>query len=259
MNKQSKSKERLCLDKVIRLKNYNELIGTIVETERPDFIIGDTGIEHFMIDVITNKKESIHRKQSQEMLGKVKYYQNNEEKLDKDIRNGTLSKYIDETINNRIWGISKFEYSKFISNFKRVYNKHYHNINEYRKHCNKLGFLIEIPYMKDIGQPGYIITNKGKQRFQRLRTIPITRDMIKCFKYIGNVDFIIICMEELAFEENIPNYKHNCIFKIDMKNVEKSIREQSIIICDKFDYPNKFKNKDVFHLIIRDKEGNKIC
>lgn len=100
---------------------------------------------------------------------------------------------------------------------------------------------------------------KTQNIFFRLDGQYCSLSMIKCFKYIGNVDFIIICMEELAFEENIPNYKHNCIFKIDMKNVEKSIREQNIIICDKFDYPNKFKNKDVFHLIIRDEEGNKIC
>ena len=71
------------------------------------------------------------------------------------------------------------------------------------------------------------------KRKQRLKTIPITKDMIKCFQYANNIDFIVLCIIPINFKED---YSECQVVKVDMKNIEKSIRQQGMIICDKFDY-----------------------
>lgn len=244
MNNISKNVERRCLDIVRHIKHYDFLQGEIIEDERPDFIIGSVGIEHFLIDVITNDC-SINRKQSTSIKKKINYYKMYPNKLDEDIASDKATKYIQDIINEQIGGISSFDYKTFADNFQRVFDKHYKNIPTYKTKCNTLGFLIEIPYIKPIGPYGYIITNKGKKRTQVVKTIPITRDMIKCFKYIDNVDFIILCMIPINYKND---YSECQIIKIDMDDVEQDIRKQGMIICDEFDFPLKFSNKDVVHL-----------
>lgn len=244
MNEISKNVERRCLDIVQKIKHYDILQDTIIETERPDFLIGTVGLEHFLIDVITNDG-SISRKQYNSINNKIEYYSNNPNVLDEDIRTEKASNYVQDIINEQIVGVSSFDYQVFIENFERVYKKHYNNISVYRGKCEMLGFLIEMSYIQPIGSHGYIIEDNGKKRNQVLKTIPITKDMIKCFKYVQNVDFIIIC----AVPVNCKSDYSECqAIMIDMNNIEKSIRQQGMIICDKFDFPLKFKNKDVVKL-----------
>ena len=244
MNETSKNVECRCLNIVRSIKNYDFLQGNIIEEERPDFLIGSIGLEHFLIDVITNDC-SINRKQSTSIQKKIDYYKTYPNKLDEDIASDKASKYVQEIINEQIGGISNFSYKVFANNFQRVFDKHYKNIPIYRQKCNTLGFLIEIPYIKPIGSHGYIITDKGKKRNQVVKTIPITRDMIRCFKYINNVDFIILCIIPINFKNN---YSECQIIKIDTNNVEQDIRKHGMIICDEFDFSLKFTNKDVVHL-----------
>lgn len=252
MNDVSKNVERKCLDIVQHIKHYNILQGNVIEDERPDFIIETVGIEHFLVDVITNNG-SINRKQSNSIQDKIVDYKNHPNKFDKDIASNESSNYVQDIINEQIYGISNFNYQVFAENFKRIFDNHYKNIPVYRKKCDKLGFLIEIPYIKPIGAHGYIITDNNKKRNQVLKTIPITKDMIKCFKYIGNVDFIIICAIPINFK---GDYSQCQVIMIDMNNVEQSIRKQGMIICDEFDFSQKFTNKDVVHLITEHTEKN---
>lgn len=244
MNNMSKNVERRCLNIVQHIKHYNFLQGKVIEDERPDFIIDSVGLEHFLVDVITNDC-SINRKQSTSIQKKINHYKTYPDKLDEDIASNKASKYVQDIVNEQIGGISNFDYKVFADNFQRVFDKHYKNIPTYRKKCNKLGFLIEIPYIKPIDSHGYIITDKGKKRNQVVKTIPITRDMIKCFKYINNVDFIILCIIPFNFKNN---YSECQIIKIDMNNVEQNILEQGMIICDEFDFSLKYTNKDVLSL-----------
>lgn len=247
MNDVSKNVERRCLDIVQHIKHYDFLQGKVIEDERPDFIIDSVGLEHFLIDVITNDC-SINRKQSTSIQKKIDYYKTYPNKLNEDIASNKAPKYIQDIINEQIGGISNFDYKIFADNFQRVFYKHYKNIPIYRSKCNTLGFLIEIPYIKPIGSYGYIITDKGKKRNQVVKTMPITRDMIKCFKYINNVDFIILCIIPINFKND---YSECQIIKIDMDDVEKDIRKHGMIICDEFDFSLKFANKDVVCLKTR--------
>lgn len=244
MNDISKNVERRCLDIVRHIKHYDFLQGEVIEDERPDFIIDSVGLEHFLIDVITNDC-SINRKQFTSIQKKIDYYKIHPNKLDEDIAFDKASKYVQDIINEQIGGISSFNYKVFADNFQRVFDKHYKNIPIYRRKCNTLGFLIEIPYIKPIGSHGYIITDKGEKRNQVVKTIPITKDMIRCFKYTDNVDFIILCIIPVNFKSD---YSECQIIKIDMDGVEQDIRKHGMIICDEFDFSIKFANKDIIHL-----------
>lgn len=247
MNEVSKNVERRCFDIVRNIKNYDFLQGNIIEDERPDFLIGSVGLEHFLVDVITNNC-SVSRKQSTSIQKKIAHYKTNPDKLDEDIASNKALEYIQGVINEQIDGISNFDYRAFINNFQRVFNKHYKNISIYRQKCDTLGFLIEIPYVRP-GRLGYIITDRGKKRNQAVKTIPITRGMMNCFQYADNVDFIIIC----AIPINFNGDRSKCqIIKIDMSDIEQSIRKQGMVICNEFDFPQKFANKNVVCLNIED-------
>lgn len=253
MNLKSKSDERCCLNIVKELKPYPELTGTILEQERPDFIIrnndiGCTGIEHFLIDVITDpiiiekknkvsqKNDSIVRKTTTEIEKQVNNYKN-KDNLEEDISNGKAATFVEDIINRTLKGVGQFSYEDFIKNFMRIYNKHYKNVSTYREKCQTLGFLIEIRYFNP-SHNGYLISNKNKTYLQRTKTIPVTRDMITCFHESKNIDFIILCMVPINYSENLKDCQ---VIRIDMDNIENSLRQQHIIICDKFDY-YKFQN-----------------
>lgn len=87
-----KNVEKFCLDIVIKSKKFPELNGKIEQSERPDFIIGDIGIEHFLIDVITNNGKSINRMNNSKIKKATTFYNENRLELDKDIKNGEAKK-----------------------------------------------------------------------------------------------------------------------------------------------------------------------
>lgn len=239
-----KDVERRCLDVVLHMGGFGILQGEVTECERPDFVVGSVGLEHFLIDVVT-KNGSIHRKQLALNQKVVAYYGEHPNELNEDIASGKASDFIQNAINEQICGLSNFNYQEFANNFKRVFDKHYKNIPTYRENCNELGFLIEIRCNEPIGAHGYVVTEHNRKRNQALKTIPITRDMVNCFKQKNNVDFIIVCFMPINFD---GNYSKCRVIKIDMDNVEQSIREQGVLICDEFNYSLKFVNEDVVHL-----------
>lgn len=112
MNDISKNVERRCLDIVRHIKHYDFLQGKVIEDERPDFIIDSVGLEHFLIDVITDDC-SINRKQSTSIQKKIDYYKIYPNKLDEDIVSDKVSKYVQDIINEQIGGISSFNYKVF--------------------------------------------------------------------------------------------------------------------------------------------------
>lgn len=250
--------EERCLGVVKRLKKYPELQGESPISERPDFIFGCVGLEHFLTDELQYKKKgdlhSITRTQSNSIADKVQYYQEHPEQLDEDVANDTAGQYVEDIINEQISGMSKFQYREFAKNFERVYKQHYDNLSEYRKKCDAIGFLIEIPYMKPVGHHGYIITNNGRKYNQCVKTIPFTRDIIKCLKWKNNADFVIFCMIPVNFHNSPDDYRNSQVIRVDMQNIESSIRQQGIIICDEFDFSVKFTNKDVIKLNVEHNE-----
>lgn len=131
-----------------------------------------------------------------------------------------------------------------------MYQKHFSKIREYKKKCGKIGFLIEIRYINP-GKNGYVIEDKKGKRHQCLRTIPITYDMIDCFNQKDNVDFIILCIFPIS---GINMNKEIQIIKVDMTDVENSIRQQGMIICNSFDFSRKFTNNEPIKLNITSKE-----
>lgn len=246
----NKQKEENCLEIVKQLKRYEEISGNYnPDNERPDFVFENgVGLEHFLIDILTqyDGEGSIERITHSKSGKQINHYKDHQDGLDEDVENGKAAQFIENIINSQINSISDFDYDVFIQHFKDVYTNHYNNISIYRTKCSKLGFLIEIPYIQPLGAHGYIITQNGKKRNQSLKTIPITKGMINCFKYDNNVDFIILCIHPV----NVGNdfYKKCQIIKVDMNNVEESIRRQGLIICDEFDYSQKFTNRDVLKL-----------
>ena len=233
INNKSKNTERECLDVVIR--HYPEIksLGEIICTERPDFVIGDTGIEHFMVDTSTKGKKSITKEQSNVCEKRIEQYKQNPGKLDEDIENGNASKFVEKEVNRTTKAFMDFSYDKYIKEFRRIFNEHEKNIDIYKEKCSRLGFLVEMIYSPIFSSDGYMITDNGKTRKQLLKTMPITRDMIQIFKQ-SKAEFIYLYIK--PYGTNTKKYE---VVKLDMSDIESSIRKNRIIICDKFNYADK--------------------
>lgn len=256
-----KEMEQRCLSVVKKLKHYPELDGEYKDSERPDFIFAMVGLEHFLTDELQYKKKndlhSVTRTHINLIANRVQHYKENPAELDADIANEFAGQYVENLINEQINAMSEFKYQEFVGNFERVYKQHYDKLFEYHKKCKQVGFLIEIPYIKPFGRHGYIITDNGKKYNKCVKTIPFTRDMIRCLKWNNNADFVIFCIMPVDFHNSSEDYKNCQVIRVDMTNVEKSIRQQGIIICDEFDFSVKFNNKDVVKLNIEHNERSK--
>mgnify|MGYP005762686493 CR=1 FL=1 len=249
-----KNEERECLDQVLQLKKIPFLYGEIIETERPDFIIGSVGLEHFMIEVCQNYEMSkgelsktpvgsIVQEQRAQHAKYIEHFKNYPDELQSFIDSGKAIKYIEKNINKTINTVSDFSYLDFIVNFNRVFSKHVKHINEYYKRCKTLGFLIEIPYNRPYGVHNYIIFDNGKGRNQNVQSIPFTRDMIQIMSR-ARVNYIILYMREAYYTPR--NKKHCQVIFLDMsQDIEKQLRQQHIVICDFFCYSLTFSNRDV--------------
>ncbi len=249
-----KDVERNCLNLLLRdtpkftfgIEIQNLLKGNIRETERPDFLINNIGIEHFLIDLLfktkSKKAMSIERKNRSSIIDKVDYYKENPHLLDKDIDNGSAVEFVENMINSQINAISDFSYNSFVDNYKRVFDNHYNNISKYRSYCTKLGFLIEIPYSET---NYYIITNKDNCRAQAIRTMPIPRDILTHIWKYRNIDFVVLCIRPM-YLSNKTRKKDISIIYIDPKN-QKYFGDR-IVLCDSFDFPHKFPEKDIVKL-----------
>lgn len=184
----NKSSERDCFDlfrndnpkSTLGISVKKLLVGDIIESEKPDFVIGDVGIEHFLVDQLFTKKKSqamsIERKNKSLIKSKVDNYCKHPQELDEDIDNGAAAKFVEDIVNSQVNATSTFSFNDFVDNFKRIFNNHYNNRFEYRERCSKLGFLIEIPY----GESHYIISQKNKYRKQILETMPLPQVYYAC-------------------------------------------------------------------------------
>lgn len=249
-----KNYERECLDQVLQLRKLPILCGEIVEAERPDFIIGSTGLEHFMIEVCQNyempKGEiskmpigSIAREQMAKHAQYVERFKDHPDELQAFIDSGKAIEYLERCCNKTINTVSDFSYLDFIINFHRVFIKHTQNIKEYYNRCKTLAFLVEIPYNRPFGVHNYVLFDKGKGRNQNVQSIPFTRDMIRIMSE-AQVDYIILYMREVHYT---PRNKKHCqvVFLDTSQDIEKQLRQQHVVICDFFGYSLTFSNRDV--------------
>lgn len=250
----NKKDERKCLEIILKDKPQcqfgkeilKSLNGTIIECEKPDFVIDKVGIEHFLVDLLFTMKRkksmSIERKNTSTIIETVNYYKDNPNDLDIDIENGKAVKIVENLVNSQVNAVSDFSCQRFINNFKQIFENHYEKINEYRKKCDKLGFLIEIPY---ISNSTYVIT-KGQHKFcQAVRTMPIPKQIINYILNCNVLDFVILCIRPIGVHKKL-NPKDISIVYINSKN--KNMFNQKIFLCDEFDYVHKFPNKDVVKL-----------
>ncbi len=255
----NKNVERKCLEFILRYKPQCEFGKNILknlinyeinETEKPDFIINKIGIEHFLADLFfttkKNKAMSIERKNASTIVNKINYYKNNPNDLNKDIKNGKTIKFIENIANSQINMISNFSFQKFICNYEKMFRSHYKNRNEYRKKCDKLGFLIEIPYM-NIGED-YLITKGQDKYYKSITTIPIPKKLINYIWEHNDLDFVILCVRPINITNEI-NRKNVSVIYINPK-VEKLSLENTFL-CDEFNYVYKFINENVLKLSIK--------
>ena len=252
----NKNTEQNCLDIVKKCSVIGDfaksvkqfLMADCSQEERPDFLFdgGAVGVEHFLTDVIFGVKhknaQSIERKNSSNIVKKIDYYHQHQDELVKDIENGKAPKFIEDIINSEINGVSKFAYIDFINNFMKVYNEHYANRSVYRSKCEKLGFLIELPYPQE---QNYMVSKNGKISRQRISVLPITTDMLEHIQKNSDLDFVILCLRPIHSSGKLKECK---TIYINPKDVYKSIREQGITVYDNFDFRHKFRNRDVVKL-----------
>lgn len=232
--------EWFCLNKVKHIKNYPELNGDVIKSESPDFLIGDVGIECFITSLLTDRNCSILQKESSAINKYVDKYMNNPEQFDINIQNGEARRFIERCCNDRLKGSDQF-YPSFISNFKRVYDKHQKHIMDYRAKCKKLGFLIGLCYIKKKPRSDYLIKDDGKLRRLNVRTMPISYEMVECFCHSG-VDFVILCIipddipSSQILDSDIQVIKINLDDKSTYESIIKQLRQQQITLCDVFDF-----------------------
>ncbi|MCI8349052.1 MAG: hypothetical protein HFE74_06440 [Firmicutes bacterium] len=249
-----KEVEKKCLELVLKDKPQcqfgkeilKSLNSTIIECEKPDFVIDKVGIEHFLVDLLfttkRNRSMSIERQNTSAITEKVNHYKDNPNDLDSDIENGKAAKTVEDLVNSQVNAVSDFSCQRFIDNFKQIFEKHYEKINEYRKKCDKLGFIIEIPYIH-ISNSTYVII-RGKHKFcQAVRTMPMPKQIIDYVWDHNDLDFSILCIRPIG---NITKSKDVSIIYIDPKN--KNLFDQKVFLCDEFNFRHKFSNKDVVKL-----------
>jgi len=256
--------EENCLDyvkKSVALGSFAKsikqmLVTEYVQEESPDFLFsnGKVGVEHLLADVIFGVKhrtaQSIERKNASDIRKKLAYYHEDQDRLDEDISNGKAPKFIEDIINSEIGGVSKFTYQAFISNFKRVFDEHYEKRGVYRSKCEKLGFLIELPY-PHTGNSCYIVSKNGQMRRQRVKPFPLTEDILRHIQKYSELDFVILCARPILASNNRKEVK---VIYVDPQNVYGSVREQGVVVYDEFDYPIKFSNSNVVKLSVETTE-----
>lgn len=254
----NKNTEQNCLDIVKKCSAIGDfaksvkqlLMADCSQEERPDFLFdgGLVGVEHFLADVIFGVKhknaQSIERKNKANISKRIEHYKQNPEELKDDILKGNAPKFIEDIINSEIEGISRFAYINFINNFKKVYDEHYANRSVYRSKCEKLGFLIELPYPHSLSSY-YIVSKNNYIRKQSIKTLPLTTDMLDFIQNHADLDFVVLCIRPIHSSSNKKGCK---AIYIDPKNVYKSVKEQDVFVCDSFDYPHKFSNTSVAKL-----------
>ena len=232
-------------DVLVRKKEYIDCSG-----ERPDIIIQDDseviGIEHCQVDVLFKMK----KKKAQSMIGKqnnqinelIEKYKD-EELLEKDISNGTALTSALQLVEERVDHKNLFYYSDFNRNFKRVCGEHNNNCAVYRERLNAiaagksitLACLVEIPYSKEMV---YRITDAKGTRYQAIRGLSITKDMLLVIQNMKGFDFVILCMYCL----NNPKKEKDIIcYFISPRAVGQGIKQQNIKSVYSFELQPSFE------------------
>lgn len=255
-----KSKERECLDRIIKCKNVTGKFATdihnilvqckddITDSERPDFIIKlediTIGIEHCMVDVLFKVKkhsaQSLIREQESISKRKIDEYKKSPETLDEEIKNGKSMEFVIEMLSERFKRREKFQYSVFINNFQTVCNNHNDKCDIYRKNISQnkeqsfLACIVEIPYPSTTS---YLITDtQYNERVQAVKGFPITNDILNITESMDNFDIVIICM----YCYDSPNNRENTkVLYFVPKNIQQDIKQQNIKPFIKFDYTMK--------------------
>ncbi|MCM1166655.1 MAG: hypothetical protein NC299_14255 [Lachnospiraceae bacterium] len=257
-----KSKERECLDKVINSKNvvgdfatgiHRFLVANkenIVDSESPDFIIETDseviGIEHCLADVLFgvkhNDTQSLVRTQEGRATKKINDYKEHPDKFEKDLENGQAMGFVEGMVKERFDRREKFEYPKFISNFKRVCLDHNSKCDEYRNNVTeKLGKITRLACIIEIPYPNtnvYLLTDTlHREHEQALQALPFTYDMLNIIEKMNGFDFVVVCM--YCFDSS-GRKKGTKVYIFNTKKVQFCIKQQNIKPFVRFDYPNKY-------------------
>lgn len=163
----------------------------ILKNKTNDKIIG---IEHFYCDILNYKD-------SNNSLSKTKnnYLEKERKKFCKSIdKEDCLPKArvcIENETNELINYSNNFNYSRFIKNFKNIFDNHLEKVNEYKEeNCiDKIGFIIEIPIL---GNDFIALSNGNKTQLKFPKRIPLTIDIKNIINHFDKVDFVIFVFKE---------------------------------------------------------------
>ena len=188
--------------------------------ERPDMLFGDLGLEHFLVDIIIHGKkfQSFSRPLSNAHSIKLNKYLECPHLLDEEETLNSEREWIGQVINTILKGVNNYTPQKFFQTFKTVYDNHLKNCKEYRCKCQRLGFLIEIPYPLFLGQKqkGYLIDGN---RYQRLRVPPLPKSFLHYIKnHHDDLDLVIFLWKPIFPSSDLKDY--NAVY-IDTQNVLK--------------------------------------
>jgi hypothetical protein len=241
-----KTVEFQCLEKVLAAPRPNGVTAKEVYTlldnaqlisgakqECPDFIFRHNdiiiGLEHFLVDVLTNESGSnarrVSKKRQQELRGRKPSHQ-----LMKRINN---SPAVQKQIQN---GIATFNEFQFLREFQRVASKHGDSAAGYRatiqQHKAKhyiMGAMIEMPCQTN--GKFVLYDSVGKHKERTLNCVPLTQNLISIMKRtLKEFDFVVILAETLLNEQPC-DAKVYCFWH---NNFEDAICEQRIPICTSF-------------------------
>ena len=240
INKNSKELESRCLSILAEISDFPEISYELIDSERPDFLSKEKnyenkskiGIEHFTVDLFSDEKGSKSRIQNSTISKKVEEYQNNPSLLNEDSKNGKSLKWIEDNFNYFMNMPNNFEYKQFKNNFKRVFYKHYNKIKDYKKECEKIGFLIEISYIEPLANTGFLVDKNSNGTQSKIP--PLTKDIIKCFKNKKDLDFVIILYVPYLFTGNPEEYKKCKAIKFESRHTTRNVKEQNINLYTDF-------------------------
>lgn len=209
---------------------YKLLAGNIMQSDKPDFIINTDnlkiGLEHFLIStVMRGENYPLNIWQINEYSNLYKSYTGNKDSINADIDSGVIPKKVENLVNEIVSIRNKFTYKDFIERFCNALGdegNHVKHIDHYKKNCDILGFMVELP---DISNGMYQLN--GSSVSQQFAIMPFSNDMCNCidslFTKYKNLSFLIFVFDK------------NKVLYLSSKNWKNDLKIQNVHICKYFD------------------------
>lgn len=227
------------------IKHLKSIKNTKEDRESPDFLFIDgdkiIGIEHFLVDTareFDNEKVSVSRGIEENIPKYLEKYEYGKSFHKDDNNYVNAAEDVSKDCVKYFNAVNNFNMKLFIKEFNRIaYDihdskravKYRNNIKNDKKVDEKdisIYYLIEIRYRKQVWR---VVDNQGKEHKQAINGIPFTYDFVKALKKLNNADYVI-----LYFADGINPKKDRFVYVLNMKDLEKTLREDKIPIFRNF-------------------------